>query len=326
MSHPEQSLYRLWLSSTVNLADKKTAEMLDFMSSFDKLEYKNAGLTLRYARSWCILSRFLYQHREQQLYSDKVQMLFRVDERQQLTDVYWFEVARSCDLYSNEVLLNLLQDMGVIRCLAEERGYAEVATQLDNSALAAALLNIKSAIGICHYTLTVAALHCKLLQPSAPKLLAGITLRYNTFRVMGCFIQGLHQIRLQNAEEAAKWLCTAEHIGKQHSDVAPAVAPLLHSTHMLKLHAFAHKALLDGQRGIALGFSRDASAAAGKGPHASFAKSLQNATALPFNAIAPAIPPAGSALLSIASAVQEKALEVGTSPFGKEDPMLQRAQ
>ena len=88
MSKPAESLYALWLSKIIDLSNPKCIEMLDFMSSFYGLAYKNAGITLRYARYWCILSRFLYQHREQQLYSDKIQMTFLVEERKQKVSAY----------------------------------------------------------------------------------------------------------------------------------------------------------------------------------------------------------------------------------------------
>jgi hypothetical protein len=163
------SLYAQWLSKVVVLSDAKTAEMLSFMSSFDGLVYKNTGITLKYARAWCILSRFLYHHREQQLYSDKVQMLFLVAERKQQTDVYWFEVARACNLFAHEAMLNLVhQDLEIMRTMGDKQGYADTALRLADDVLATALSSIKVAIGICHYTLRVAALHCKILTTAHP--------------------------------------------------------------------------------------------------------------------------------------------------------------
>jgi len=117
------------------------------------------------------------------------------------------------------------------------------------------MLQIKSAIGICHYTLKTALLHCKTLQPCAPNLTENILRNYNTFRVMGCFICGLHQIFLLNAAEACKWLSTADTLGKQCGElIAPAVQSMLDSTHMLKLHALTAKHYIPDCPGSLLNF------------------------------------------------------------------------
>ncbi len=316
-------LYAQWLSKVVDLSDAKCVEMLDFMSSFCSLAYKNSGITMKYARCWCILSRFLYAHREQQLYSDKVQMTFLVPERKQQTDVYWFEVARSCDLLAQETMLNLVQDLSIMRAMAQNQGYAETAINLSDDTLATAMSGIKSAIGICHYSLKVAALHCKVLTPSAPQLMADINLRYHSFRVMGCFVQGVYKLKQKEAQEAANWLATAKMIGEKE-EVTPAVAPLLHTIKLLVKYAFAHKALREGQRGVAIAHTRSAERC--KGANIAFVERLNAETALPPGATAPPIPDAKGPLLQINCFPHDGALELGTSPFTKADPELKIAQ
>ena len=318
MSEDRPCVYSLWLGCILDLTDKPTSDMLQFMSSFDSLQHKSLGILLRYARCWCILSNFLYDNREKQLSSDKLQMLFCVEERQQDTDVYWFEVLRACGLLANETLLNVLQDMRILRCMAEKRSFAEIALQLDDDLLSSALINIKWAIGICNYSLRVAALHCKSLQTNAPRVFAAVSLHYQCLRIMGCFIQALHQLRTEGtAQDVTRWLCTVEQIAKQHTGVGLILSCVLESTQMLKLYAFAQQSLREGQRGLAMGFAGAAQQAASKSAHAGFAQKLQEDMAPPPKAVAPPVPPSNSALLTLPCLPHDKALELGTSPFVK---------
>jgi len=316
------SVYSEWLSSAVDTSVPATREMLDFMSTFDGLHYQNARLALVYARNWCSLSHFLYTHKEEQLYSDKVQMLFDVEERQQRTDVYWFEVARACDLLATETMQNLVQDLDILAAVEAKQGYAQTALRLNNQTLAAALNSTKAAIGVCHYTLRIAAAHCKYLRQCSPQLMDSIARRYHSFRVMGCWMQGLHQLlQCEAPQKAADWFETALAIAAEN-DVTPAVAPLLQSTLVLKYRGFIQKALREGQRGVALGLVRDLEQAASS--DALVVAALKAEAALPKAAPPPAIPTVGSPLLKISGHATIKALELGTSPFSDSDAPIQR--
>jgi len=320
------SLYCEWLSSTVDTTQQPARAMLDFMSSFERLEYKNAKLLLLYARNWCHLSRFLFAHREEQLHSDKVQMLFDVTERRQRTDVYWFEVARACDLLATETMQNLLQDLEIMAAVDAKRGYAETALRLKPNTLAAALISTKAAIGVCHYTLRVADVNCKYLRQCSPKLMDSIARRYQTFRVIGCWLQGVHQlVQCEAPQLAADWFETCTSIASQ-GNVTPAVAPLLESTVLLNYHGFIHKALRENQRGMALGFMRDIEPSESAKQDAAVVQALKVATALPKGAAPPAVPGVGSPLLKIAGKPKLGALEIGISPFSDDDAVLQRPQ
>jgi len=318
------SLYCEWLSSAVDTDEPATRAMLDFMSSFESLEYKNAKLLLLYARHWCHLSRFLFAHREEQLRSDKVQMLFDVAERRQRTDVYWFEVARACDILATETMQNLLQDLEIMAAVEAKRGYAETALRLKPHTLTAALISTKAAIGVCHYSLRVADVNCKYLRQCSPKMMDSILRRYQTFRVIGCWLQGVHQlVQCEAPQLAADWFETCKSIATE-GNCTGAIAPLLESAIVLLYHGFIHKALRENQRGVALGFMRDVEPSYSAKQDPAVIQALKIATALPKGAAAPAVPSAGSPLLKITGRPKLAALELGTSPFSEDDAPLKR--
>ena len=249
-----------------------------------------------------MLSKFLYDHREHQLYSEKVHMMFVVEERQQKTDVYWFEVARSALLLSNQTMLNVVHTLRIIEATSQKEGYAHIATSLELPVLGEALAALKATIGVCHYTLKVAAQQCKFLQHCAPQLMTELSKCYHSFRVMGCFVQGLRQLHLLQAQEVANWMDTAEAIASTHETVAAAVSHITQCTAVIKLHAFAHKALRDGQRGIAVGFAR-AAALSSKATNPICVQHLATDTAMPHNAAAHPVPPPDSTLLRIRTTI-----------------------
>jgi len=317
------SLYVQWLSTVVDTTDAATVEMLDSMSCFDSLIRPTTKQYIAYARNWCQLSQFLFAHREEQLYSGKVQMLFDVEERNQRTDLYWCEVARSCDMAANETMVDLLQDLGIMGAVSsQQKGYAETALRLTPHQLAKALRITKDAIGACHYTLTKAKLQCKFLASACPVLMASITRRYNSFRVVGCYVAGVYNLlEKKDAQAAADWFATSADIGKSN-EVSAGVAPLLLSTSFLIVYAFQQKAVREGQRGIATGLLRELSRF--EQIHPSTTERLHQELAVAVGSSSVQVPPPGSPLLKIDTHVNPRALEEGTSPFHEPIAALRR--
>lgn len=306
-------LYSQWLFSILDTEDAETKVALEFMSSFDKLEYRNANITLRYARYWCQLSKHLYARKEEQLVSEKVQMLFEVPEKKLRTDVYWFEVLRACDLLSAVTMENLVQELQIRASIQNNNeGYAEVALQLDKATMAANLEHVKLAIGVCQYTLKTALLRCTCMREFAPEAVERVTRRYHGLRAIGCWLQGMYQLTVvHNPKTAGDWFETSRDIAAKHA-TPDCVAPVVLSAGMLILYGLVTKALSDNERGLAQAYLQYS-----KEPKKNNAllQKLQVLAKTPAGAPKPAIPEEGSVLLISSFTITENALENGISPL-----------
>jgi hypothetical protein len=309
------SLYVLWLENVVDTSPPAVRDTLDFMSSFDSLDYKNLAMHTRYAQSWCTLSNFLYEHREQQLYSEKVNMLFTVQERKQKSSVYWFEVAQSALLLATQTMFHAVDCLGIMRATAMLAGdYAHIAVDLSTEVLVEVLAKIKVAVGVCRYALHEAAQHCKLLQVCAPQLMHELEKRYHSLRIMGCFAFSLRQLQLAQAQSVADWMDTIVHIYTSCGTVPAAVLLIANSAAAIKFYALVQQALRSGQRGLAVGFARAASSTCTDASR-ELVRKLEADTATVNNLSPQPVPTADSSLLRVRTTVHENALEMGDSPF-----------
>jgi hypothetical protein len=294
--------YSHWLRSIVDLKDKHSAEVVRFVSDFDALAYKSCPLLVQYARYWCLIADFLYENRTKQLSSD-VEILFVVAERNEKTNIYWFEVARACDMAGKEAIQTLVQWLGIIPVVDAKTGYAEAGLGLSQKTLNNALDLVKEVVGLCHYTLVVAGETCKYFD-RAPELMQSIKRRHLNLRVIGCWIAGM--LELQFPPEIRVSETTAYDLFEVCSDLAAlgkdelyfqSSAPLADSCAILKSYAFVLKSISDGNKGYAKGFAKQCAKHVKTNP--ALVARIEAMTRFDGVAPAPVVPSENSPLLKI---------------------------
>lgn len=317
--------YSHWLRSIVDLKDKPSSEVIGFLSGYDGMSYKSCHLLVKYAQYWCILSAFLYENRLKQLASD-VEMLFVVDELGKKTDVYWFEVARACDMAGKEALETIVQWLGVIPVLDAKISYAETGLALSKKTLNNALSLVKEVVGLCHYTVVTAGETCKFFG-MVPKLMESIKRRYFNLRVIGCWIAGMAELQFppelrisqKNDPTACDLFEVCAEIAASDKDQLFASANLLsESCSILRSYACVKNAIDEGNKGCAKGFAKLCAKQHAKTNPALVARIT--AITLFENVIpAPVVPPENSPLLKIPSSVNKPAapLVKGLSPLSQ---------
>lgn len=312
--------YSQWLRLIVDLSDKPSAEFVGFLSGFDGLAYKNCDSLVQYAQYWCVLSDFLYRNRAKQLCSD-VEMLFVIEERGEKTDVYWFEVARACDVAGKEAIQTIVQRLGILPVLDAKVGYAETGLSLSKQVLSDALDLIKKVVGLCHYTLVTATATCKYFQ-MAPDLMNSIKRRYVSLRVIGCWIVGMLALRFplegpaDQPTECDMFDACFELASREKETLIAAASLLSESCPLLKSYAFVVKSIAEGQKGCAKGFAKQCEKHAAKNGTliARIQAMTQFADVLP----PPIVPAENSPLLKIPCAKKPHApLTKGINPLSQ---------
>lgn len=309
MSKP-RSVYAEWLSAITTVDEPRIKSVLDFLSSFDTLKYTNANLHYDYAKWWCQLAQFLYDNREKQLYSDKLEMLFEVDELDKKTNIYWFEVLRACDLLTRVTISTLIKDLSLATGL---EGYAQLALMLPAARCASSLVSIRQTVGVCHYLIHVANVNCLYLSATCPQTMKIILKRYHTFRVIGAWLQGLHQlVNAKDLIKAHQWFKTCESMtaGLELTDAAE---PILKSAAFFKFYALVHRFVADNKPGIAMAFIREAKKTAGS----NFKSCVASLQSLVPDSSAIAVPDSSSPLLRVQVEVLDSVLLVGDSPLSR---------
>lgn len=308
--------YSNWLRSIVDCNDKSSATVLRFLSNFDALPYKGVEIVVQYAQHWCVLADFLYANREKQLSSD-VEMLFSVNERNEKTDVYWFEVARACDQAATAASESIVQWMGILPVLTGKTGYAESGLSLTKEVLTKSMALVKDIVGLCHYTIVIANSHCKFLS-AAPELMKSIKKRYHSFRVIGCWIMGMQVLQFSAIKDkeidACSWFDTSSDLATTDKDqLINAVAPLIQSVALLKSYAYVVRSIANGEKGCATGFARQCSNYR-QGNNA-FIVRIEAMTTFPSGGFPLIVPKDDSLLLRIPTNPRKDPLIRGTSPL-----------
>jgi hypothetical protein len=316
-------LYSQWLSSVLDPKVAGVRKLLDFMDSFESLPYKNESIYYEYARNWCQLASFLFEHKESQLFSEKVQMWFEVPERKGAVDVYWFEVVRSCDLLATATMHTVVQEMSLLPA-AMPACYALHALTMSPARCMALLTTIKRAIGVCHYTLRVAAVNCIYMNSTCPVALASISRRYNTFRIIACWLYARHHICEASWEHALNGLASCESLSAT-LDTTPAAAPLIQSVRPLQAYVLVHRALAQaGQRGVAQAHLRKCLSQQSPLPKACkpLFDALEAAVATPSGGLQSAVPDDDSPLLFFKAESNNAFFELGTPPLLGQQPLV----
>lgn len=310
-------IYTQWLCNALDLSIPSVSKTLDFLDRFEGLQYKNESIYYEYARNWCVLSSFLFNNKERQLCSsNKVKIWFEVPEKRNAVDVYWFEVVRACDLLATATMHTLVRDLDLVPASLPSC-YALHSLALPAARCAELLASLKRTIGVCSFVLQVAAVKCVYLRLTCPKALDSITRRYNTFRVVACWLYARHQLVVETKWSLAlSAFATCEALGAV-LDTTPAAVPLYQSLKLLQTYTLVHQSMQSLHRGVAQAHLRK-----GKlqivNPTAAECKPLLDVlevlVATTPGAIPPAIPADDSPLLMFKADVNMKMFEAGTSP------------
>jgi hypothetical protein len=284
-----QSYYGKWLAHVLDV-DGKYKSTINMLSTFDQLEYKGVDQCTRYAKVWCRLAEFLWTHRHLQLYSTRVEPMFRVD-RTTSVNIYWFEVLRACDTLVTTTMQDLTRDLRMLD-VTPTKAYAAVVEE-DLAVVSSwdkPLQSIRNAIGVCNYTINVAANRCVFMHTYAGMQLQSVQERYQTLRIMGCWVQARRLMTTHDYEVAQALFTTVGWMGEQNKHTVMA-ACFLQSTSYLITICIIKRMVRAGKPGFAVAFAREAALV-----HASDCSSLADhiARLQPGDAV---VPPKGSPLL-----------------------------
>lgn len=313
MTTAKNSLYVEWLSGILDTKNPHTRRALDTISKYDGLAYKNDSLTYEYARLWCQLSKCLYDHRHEQLFSEKVNMQFYVPEVKQYTDVYWFEVLRACDMSTEATLNSLIQTLGLL-IDTKQQSHAQHVLNLTKEQGESTMLTIKGAIGLCSYVLKTAVIACPFLQNSCPSLLKTLRARYQTLRVIGFWLIGVQAIICKEYHIAANWLSTAEAVCKQHTTTKATELPMSTGKFLVQ-YALLHVAIESKFHSTALGRLREAKKLATVADTKEVIPSLEILTENHAKGLNAAVPQENSPLLRFTPVLHTELLQKGTDPL-----------
>jgi hypothetical protein len=246
-------------------------------------------------------------------------MWFHVPEQGRSVDVYWFEVVRACDLLLQHTMHMLIQTLELLHD-SKRPCYAQRVLQLSQERCTDALSAIKKAIGVCHYTLSVANVQCIFLREACPDTLSKIRQRYHTLRVLGVWLHARQQL-LVTRDYTAAWneFATCEAIAAAHETTA-ATKIIVRSSRLLRLYALVHRALRDKQYGVAQARIRDAKQELSDWEQADSKPVFDLLIACigaPDALSLVAVPTKSSPLLELHVQIKMNALEIGLSPLPK---------
>ena len=247
------TFYGKWLANVMDV-DGKYRSVLSMLSGFDQLDYASIDDHYQYAQAWCNLAQFLWDNRQKQLYSTRVQPMFHIDAETTI-NIYWFEVLNACNGLLRSLFELLTRDMHLLE-VSHTKLYTCVLQDHDGGINWLRLLtHIKQAIGICHFTIHIAAVRCIYIQTHAEALLADITQKYHTLRIIGAWIQANRMMEMKQFEGAERLFATVEALAQQRESASIA-ASCLQSTSYLKAACTIQRLAHQLKPGLAVGYGR----------------------------------------------------------------------